>query len=212
MYLVPASGKSYRQLGAPGAMAAARRIPAVIAATRRRRLRLGMVTLLPNRSGRVCPAWGCGPYTRPRDFENRAAGTQNTAGTATATATNTGTPVPGNFPTNQLFINTDGSQWIYSATQAKWISAGTPVNVNAGSSAAATTTPAAQTPAPVSAAVDPSQVSAAAAAPATSDYQSVLDWLGQSTLISGIPNWGIALGAGLLVAHVMKPAPAGRGF
>jgi len=208
MYLVPnATGKNYRQLGAPGAMVAARRIPAVIAATRRRRLRLGL--LPPTNTTRVCPAWGCGPYTRTRYFEQRAAGTQNTAGSAAATASNTGTPVPGNFPTNQIFVNTDGSQWIYSTSQTKWISAGTPVNVNAGSSAASSTTPAAQTPAPVTAAVDPSQVSAAAAAPATSDYQSVLDWLGQSTLISGIPNWAIALGGGLLVAHAMKPAAAG---
>jgi len=40
-----------------------------------------------------------------------------------------------------------------------------------------------------------------AAVPAESSYQSVLDWLSESTLISGLPNWGVAAGiaAGILL-------------
>jgi hypothetical protein len=41
-----------------------------------------------------------------------------------------------------------------------------------------------------------------AAVPATeSSYQSVLDWLSESTLISGLPNWGVAAGiaAGIML-------------
>lgn len=41
-----------------------------------------------------------------------------------------------------------------------------------------------------------SATGATAAAPATSGYQSILDWLSEQTLISGFPNWGIVAAGG----------------
>jgi hypothetical protein len=62
-----------------------------------------------------------------------------------------------------------------------------------------------------SAAAASALTSAAAAAPAlapttapTGDYQSVLDWLSESTLISGVPNWGIAAGVGALLLVISR--------
>lgn len=55
------------------------------------------------------------------------------------------------------------------------------------------------------------QAQAAAAAaptadsmPAESSYQSVLDWLSEQTLISGMPNWGIVAGVGLAVVFLQS--------
>lgn len=54
------------------------------------------------------------------------------------------------------------------------------------------------------------QAAAAAAAPvadsmpAESSYQSVLDWLSEQTLISGMPNWGIVAGVGLAVVFLQS--------
>lgn len=53
----------------------------------------------------------------------------------------------------------------------------------------------------------PSTATAPAAAPAaddTSGYQSILDWLSESTLISGFPNWGIVAAAGLAVVWMQN--------
>lgn len=56
------------------------------------------------------------------------------------------------------------------------------------------------------------QAAAAAAAPtadsmpAESSYQSVLDWLSEQTLISGVPNWGIVAGVGLAVVFMQSRA------
>jgi len=205
-------------------------MPTPLAARRRpRSLRLGLNTA-PQPTPRICPAWGCGP--RPIVPRTPSWRTPAPAGASA------GTPVPAGFPANQLFINTDGSQWIYSSSQSKWINAGTPTNVSAAQSPAATpTTPATATGATqidgqgntwtyngstwqlttaASSSSLPagtvSSVAPTAAAPAdASGYSTILDWFTQSTLISGVPNWAMALGAGLLVAHIMKPAaPQGR--
>jgi len=143
------------------------------------------------------------------------------------------TPVPANFPTNQIFVNTDGSQWIYSVSQGTWISMGVPYNVNApgATPTAATAVPnVAGTPVPANfptnqiyvntdgsqwiynpqtnawqmsspatalpaTSLQPIVVSApAAAVPAESDYQSIIDFATQSSLIPGIANWIVAVG------------------
>jgi hypothetical protein len=57
-------------------------------------------------------------------------------------APNAGTPVPAGYSTNAPFINSDGSQWIYSASQGRWINTGTPYNLSAPSvSSQSTPTP-----------------------------------------------------------------------
>lgn len=110
-------------------------------------------------------------------------------------------PVPANFPTNQLYVAPDGSFWEYSQAQGQWINTGTPYNVGAPVAApGAATTPA---PAPVTV-VTP----AAAPVPTTSAYQSVIDFATQSTLLPPIPNWlvgvGIFLGGKLLLEKAGK--------
>lgn len=57
----------------------------------------------------------------------------------TTPAQTAGTPVPPNFSQNQIFVSSTGAQYIYSTSQGKWISVGTPYNPNAPSA----TTPAA---------------------------------------------------------------------
>jgi hypothetical protein len=44
----------------------------------------------------------------------------------------------------------------------------------------------------------------ASAMPAVSSYQSVLDWLSESTLISSLPNWGVVAGMGLAVVFMQS--------
>lgn len=115
-------------------------------------------------------------------------------GPQTPPALNT-SPVPANFPTNQLYVAPDGSFWEYSQARGMWINTGTPYNVGAPIAAAPTTPTSAPSPVTV--------VSPPAPAPATSPYQSVIDFATGSTLISGIPNWlvgvGIYLGGKLLL-------------
>jgi len=117
-----------------------------------------------------------------------------------------GTPVPVGFPTNQFFVSNDGSVWEYSQAQGGWINTGTPYNVGASASpqAAAASTQAAAVPASSAPVVN-------ITTPATpSAYQGVLDWLGQSTLISSVPNWVLVLGAGLVALKVSRGSEGRR--
>ena len=102
---------------------------------------------------------------------------------AASSPSTAGTPVPPNYPVIRSYVASDGSVWQFNAAQNQW------VNVSAPSPAAAAA-PAAP-PAPVSIAVT--------SAPAASPYQSILDWLTQSTLISPVPNWIVGGGLALLV-------------
>lgn len=126
---------------------------------------------------------------------------------------NAGTPVPAGFPTNQIFVNSDGSFWEWSGS--KWVNVGIPYGTGASatpaaappSSSGAPTTPTASTTAPV--------VNVTSPAPATSEYQSIIDFLSQDTLLaalgfSGIPNWLTGLGGAVLIYKVAAPAAAGR--
>jgi hypothetical protein len=127
---------------------------------------------------------------------------------------NAGTPVPAGYPTNQIFVNSDGSFWQYSANG--WVNVGTPYNTGAaatpaapapspsgGSTAAPTGTTA---PAPVS-------ITTAPAAVAPSQYQAILDWLQTDTLLSslgfaGIPNW--ITGGGVLLLGYKVTQKSGK--
>lgn len=135
----------------------------------------------------ICPSAGASPLPAPpRVLSNPPPDTS-------------GTPVPSGFPTNQIFVNTDGSQWVYSASMAKWINVGTPYNVGAPVAAA----PAPAASAPVSVNVAPA---AAVAPPVASPYQSIIDFATQDTLITNVPNWlvgiGVFLGYKLLSAKL----------
>jgi hypothetical protein len=87
----------------------------------------------------ICPAWGCGPAPITGPFglpgpgpAQPSAPTYAPGSTGGSTATQTaGTPVPPGFSQNEIFVASDGSQWIFSSSQGKWISVGTPYNPNA---------------------------------------------------------------------------------
>lgn len=116
-----------------------------------------------------------------------------------------GTPVPIGFPTNQFFVSNDGSVWEYSQAQSAWMNTGTPYNVGTSvpPPAAAASTQAAAAPASAAPVVN-------ITTPATpSAYQGVLDWLGQSTLISAVPNWVLVLSAGLVALKVSRGGSGG---
>jgi hypothetical protein len=112
---------------------------------------------------------------------------------------NAGTPVPAGYPTNQLFVNSDGSFWEYGPNG--WVYVGTPYNTGA------TATPPAPAPspsggstAPPAGTTAPGPVSVSVAPAASSGYQAILDWLQQDSLASsigftGIPNWIVGGGA-----------------
>jgi hypothetical protein len=104
-----------------------------------------------------------------------------------------GSPVPAGFPTNQLFMAPDGSQWAFSVAQGRWLNVGTPYDLSVASNP-----PPASTSTPPPAAAAPVSVTVAPPAAGPSPYQSILDFATQSSLISGVPNWIVALGAGLL--------------
>lgn len=124
----------------------------------------------------------------------------NVGGSASQTSTTSGSlavpgapvsPVPAGYPTNSLYTYTDGSVWQYNAAAGGWVEV--------------------QGPSTTTSALTPSGTPAAAAAPAVmamppvSSYQSILDWLSGSTLISGVPNWIIAAGAGFAAIKLMNP-------
>jgi hypothetical protein len=265
---------------------------------RRNLLGLGADVLIPASPIRACPAWGCngpepvriGPITfgggapcQPGAAVPNATWDQascqwipNTASTgAPSTAASqssvAGTPVPVGFPTNQIFVNTDGSQWVYSAAQGTWVDVGVPYNLSAASPppSASTSTPPAPavgatytdsngnvwtfngtqwsmtgstatttagvttgfpanavagatytdssgnlwtyngtqwtltTPASSSAAAQAAAAAAAGAAP----YNSLINFITEDSLITGIPNWGV--GVGLYLAYLLISSKLG---
>jgi len=90
----------------------------------------------------------------------------------------------------QTEVASDGSVWTYNPSTGTWVQT-SPAN-SALASASAPAPPSSATP-----------------TVATSDYQSVLDWLQQDTLlqtlgIQNIPNWIAALGLGLVVYKFMQ--------
>jgi hypothetical protein len=115
------------------------------------------VSLPPSPPVRICPAWGCGPAAITGPYTQGPGPAQPAPiylppAPAPQTA---GTPVPPAFSRNQIFVNSDGSQWVFSASQNKWIGAGTPYNVNAPGAPASTPASAAtgyytNTPVPLS--------------------------------------------------------------
>ena len=97
---------------------------------------------------------------------------------------------------------------LYSAVPAGYVytgvdALGNPMYAPAGSAAAL----AAQATGEASTAAVPTS-----ALPATGDYQSVLDWFSESSLISGLPNWGVALGAAILLKVVSSGGGKKGGF
>ncbi len=152
---------------------------------------------------RAAPPGGCTWLARPTATDPCGAilscpppvMVEPTAQPSTSTA---GTPVPAGFSINQIFVAANGSQWIYSSTQGKWINVGIPYSTGAPAPTPVTTLPA-QATVPAAAAPTPALVSTA---PAESSYQQILDWLKEETLISGVPNWVIALAAGALLLRL----------
>jgi hypothetical protein len=115
-------------------------------------------------------------------------------------------PVPANYPRNQLYVASDGAFWQFSPSQNTWVSIGTPYNTGAtaapaptpgASSAANTATSGATSTAPA-----PVSVSVTSPSAVTSSYQAVLDWIEKDSLITGVPNWALSLAAALLVFKV----------
>lgn len=201
MYLLPARSSRGRTLGMPPV--AARRL-------RRRRAFPGLgMTIMAARNGEGGSAGVVRDWWQRRYIPRLPAATATASSQVTGAAVNAGTPVPSGFSTNQIFVNADGSQWVYSATQKKWLNVGTPYNVGATAVSAPSTTTTAATPSgtPVSAAAAP--LGPAAAAASGGGYQAILDWLSQSSLISVVPNWTVALGAALLWAK-FSAARGGR--
>jgi hypothetical protein len=103
--------------------------------------------ILPGPSPVICPAWGCGPapitgpYVLPGPGSAPKILPPGSSGGSTSAQT-AGTPVPPGFSQNEIFVNSDGSQWIFSASQSKWISMGTPYNTSGpGAGTPAATTP-----------------------------------------------------------------------
>ncbi|HVC00270.1 MAG TPA: hypothetical protein VNJ12_13200 [Candidatus Dormibacteraeota bacterium] len=92
-------------------------------------------------------------------------------------ATSGGTPVPANYPKTQIYTDSSGNEWIYSTSMNNWVTVGA---AGAGSTAAAPATTASQN------------------ITDWSGYQSVLNWLTETNLVSPVPNWIVALGAGVI--------------
>jgi hypothetical protein len=135
-----------------------------------------------------------------------------------------GTPVPVGTPTTSPYVDASGNLWTYSANGGGWINSNAAPGYYSGSSVPLSTptnttytdpngnvwamiggqwvnTTAAGAAIPANAA--PTSISVSTA-PATSSATDILTWLQGSTLISGVPNWVIAAGAGLLALKLSK--------
>lgn len=225
---------------------------------------LGAVTVPQPRVG-ACPAWGCnGPRTV--NWNTAAPVAAPTSGTAAPSpSANAGTPVPGGYPTDQIFMAPDGSQWVYSTAQGVWMDVGTPYNLSVASpppnastsmpstptvgatytdssgniwtfngsqwnitgntlSAALTSTASAAAAVPTSPTIGQTYTDAsgniytwngtawglttAAGTSSGSDYTSILDFLTEDNLITGVPNW--IVGAGLVAGYLLLSRKSGR--
>lgn len=107
--------------------------------------------------------------------------------------------VPANWPTNQPYTDASGNVWVYTGTgwQISTYGTGTSPYTTAAAEQAAMSAQAY------------GGYGAPAAAPATAaaaggGYQSILDWLSEETLISGLPNWGILAAAGVVFMMLNK--------
>ncbi len=118
------------------------------------------------------------------------------SGASTTLATN---PVPSGYPTSSTYTDASGNVWAYNGSA--WVNYGTSSNAanqaalvaNANAQAAFASGASTTSPAPVSVTTS-----------TETGYQSILDWLSESTLISGIPNWVMAAGAGLLALKLAQ--------
>lgn len=132
------------------------------------------------------------------------------------TGTYAGTPVPIGFSTSQIFVDSNGHQWMYQNTSGTWLDATAAAQSAATASeqaqaaqiAAATATSPQGGPAPIlvtsptispslpqqGGAISPVSVSVSSG----SSYADVLNWLGERTLLSFAPNWAVLAGVGLI--------------
>jgi hypothetical protein len=108
--------------------------------------------------------------------------------TPASTTSSTTSPVPAGYPTNSLYTYTDGSVWQYNAAIGGWTEIQGPSST--------TTSLLTDSGAPVG-------TPTTTVMPADTGYQSLLDWLSGSTLISGVPNWIMAAGIGLAAIKLM---------
>jgi hypothetical protein len=129
-----------------------------------------------------------------------------------------GTPVPVGFAATQIFVDGNGHQWMYNqaagifqdATAAAMSAATASEQAQAAQIAAATATspggPESPTlvTSPTVSPYLPAQGTTASGAPVSvsvtsgSSYSDILNWLGESTLVSFAPNWAILAGVGFL--------------
>lgn len=147
-----------------------------------------------------------------------------------------GSPVPQNFPTSSLFVDSSGNTWQFSSASGQWgqistgtaaspsgfyagtlVPNGTPTNqpyvdnygnvwiFNAAANSWSIST------ASNSALLAQDQAAAAAGATTTTaaattetGTQSILDWLTEQTLITGVPNWALAAGVGIIALKLSQ--------
>jgi hypothetical protein len=138
------------------------------------------------------------PYTDPNGnvwTYSAATGWQITSnaygpGALTATGVNV---VPANWPTNEPYTDASGNEWVYTGNGWQISSYGT--GANPYTSAAAETAAMQQQ---AYGGYGAASGAPAAAAPASGGgYESILNWLSEETLISGMPNWLLVAAAGV---------------
>jgi hypothetical protein len=123
--------------------------------------------------------------------------TGSSGASAAASTSTASTPVPSNFPTNQVYVDASGNVWAYNSTAGAWqieTAAAASSVVPAGYPTTQTYTDAAGN---VWAYSDGAW--GIIDAGSSSSASSITSWLSESTIWSAIPNWGVLVGgAGLL--------------
>jgi hypothetical protein len=105
---------------------------------------------------------------------------------------NPGTPVPPGYSQNAPFINSDGSQWEYSAAQGRWVNVGTPYNLSSSApSVSSQSTPTPQVQVPPSLAPSAVLVTSGGgtASPATAPVGSTVNVTGAPSLTDQVAQW-----------------------
>ncbi len=132
-----------------------------------------------------------------------------TAGAASTAAQVVGSPVPVGTVIGTAYTDIYGNVWQFSTATGTWIETAIGTATTAATAASSVVPPGTSTATPYTDANGNTWTYSngawvMTASGAASPYSSILTWLSESTLMAGIPNWGLVAGIGLVAVMMMN--------